>query len=1166
MSVRFVIGRAGSGKTHRCLEAVRARLRVDPAGGPPLLLIVPEQISFQAEKALVETPDIPGFIRCQVLSFNRLAFRIFAETGADPRRGDETIGEFGRMMVLRRLLRRRSGDLRLMGPVADRPGLIRALAGTVEELLRENAAPETLLETAAGLEADDPLGAARLADVGVLYRDYLEYLSADRIDPGQYLQLAAGRMAMTAWLDGAEVWVDGFAGFTAGEISLLVELARRAAALEITMLLDPRASAVESDTLPAVSYSRFARAERTLVRLRQTLRAEGIPLEAPVRLTDTPRFASAALASLERHLFVGRAEGSSPAGPPDAVRLLAFRDRRAEVEGAAAEILRLVRDGDPPMRFRDISVVVRSLEPYHDLISAEFRSCGIPFFLDRRQPTTGHPLVELVRGLLSLGAEDLALPAVRLTLKTGLTGLEDGGADLLENYLLAHGIAGRSAWEREWTYTRIFQRKGRDNRLDDRQQAALARVNELRLHWLRAVGPWLELCAPLADRPGRQWATGLLDTLAGLDVAGQLASWSLRAEADGRPQEAQTHRQVWTDLMALLDEFVRALGDELLSLTTVRETIESALAELTLGLAPPALDQVLVCEVERSRHPAVRASLLLGFDEKHFPRRGAEDPLLGDAEREALERSGLQIGPPRIRRLADERMLAYIAMTRPSERLWISFPAAEDDGSALLPSAYLDAVREAVAGLEIETAGTSTPNPPAETITSVRRLGERLAAEFGGRQPLDKDADRDRRGSWNALYEAARCRDDWRPTLRRALAGLAYRNQAALPSGLMAQALGDSPIFSVSRLERFAQCPFAHFVEHVLALTERVEAELRSVDLGNLCHAILERFVAGLVREKRALGDLEDEQIADRIQAVTDELLPAMRDELMLADDPRQAFLADRTRGHLLRSVCWQRNAARAGRLRPAAAEYAFGYGPGTGPPLELTTPKGRVVRLRGKIDRIDLAEVGDHLLALVVDYKRTPRKQLSLAQMYHGLAMQLVCYLLALLRAGLTPAGRPAVIRPAGAVYVPLLEAFRLATGPNDEKARRALQARGLIDRAGVEVLDSQAVACGQSAFYAIRLTGEGQPHASQGDVLRSEDTEAVLAHVERTMARLADRMIDGDIAVRPYRLNRYSPCSFCGYQAVCRFEPGLNGYNLLASMRRGEVLEAIRGGAQDA
>ncbi len=1166
MSVRFVIGRAGSGKTHRCLEAVRARLRVEPVDGPPLLLLVPEQASFQAEKTLVETPDVPGFTRCQVLSFNRLAFRIFAEAGADPRRADETIGEFGRMMVLRRLLRRRCGDLRLMGTVADRPGFISALAGSIEELLRENAAPELLAETAARLEADDPLSAARLADVGLLYRDYLDYLSADRIDPGQYLQLAAGRMATAGWLDGAEVWVDGFAGFTGGEISLLVELARRAAAMEITMLLDPGASAVHSDTLPAVSYSRFARAERTLVRLRQTLRAEGIPLEAPVCLTDAPRFRSAALVSLERHLFVGRTEGSLPSEPPGAVRVLAFRDRRHEVEAAAAEILRLVRDGDPPMRFRDISVVVRSLEPYHDLLSAELRSCGIPFFLDRRQPTTGHPLVELLRGLLAVGAEDLALPAVRLVLKTGLTGLADGDADLLENYLLAHGIAGRSAWEREWTCTRIFQRKGRDNRLDELQQATLRRVNELRRQWLEALRGWLDACTPLAERPGRQWAEKLFEPLTRLDVAGRLAAWSRQAEADGRPQEAQTHRQVWADLVSLLDEFVRALGDEPLPLAVVRETIESALAEFTLGLAPPSLDQVLVCEVERSRHPAVRATLLLGFDEKHFPRRGGEDPLLGDAEREALERSGLRIGPPRIRRLADERMLAYVAMTRPSERLWISFPEADDDGSALMPSAYLDAVREAVGGLEIEVAGVAPRSFPDDTITSVRQLSERLASELGGRPAPEVDTDPDRRGAWNALYEAARCRDDWQPTLRRALAGLAYRNQPELPPGLMAQTVGQTLVTSVSRLERFAQCPFAHFVEHVLVLAERVEAELRDVDLGNLCHAILEHFVGRLVKEGRSLGDLDDDQIAERVNAVTDEILPAMRDELMLADDPRLVFLADRTRGHLFRSVRWQRDAARAGRLRPAAVEYAFGYAPGTGPPLELTTPKGRMVKLRGKIDRIDLAEEGDHLLALVVDYKRTSEKHLSLARVYHGLAMQLVCYLLALIRAGLTPAGRPAVIRPAGAVYMPLLEAFELVSGPNDEKAGGAFQARGLIDRAGVDALDAKAEAGRTSCFYSIRLNTDGRPPASQGDVLRSEDTEAVLAHVERTMGLLADRMIDGDISVRPYRLNRHSPCSFCGYRAVCRFEPGLNGYNPLPSMNHRAVLEAIRGGSGDA
>ncbi|UCD28470.1 MAG: helicase-exonuclease AddAB subunit AddB, partial [Planctomycetota bacterium] len=165
MSIGLVVGRAGSGKTWRCLEAVRAGLREDAAEANKLLLLVPEQASFQMERALIETPDILGYTRCEVLSFQRLAYRIFAQTGADPRRADQTIGTLGRMMVMRRLISRHKPEFQLLHQVADKPGLIKQVADNIDELMRENVEPELLADLADRCREDNPLASAKLADL-----------------------------------------------------------------------------------------------------------------------------------------------------------------------------------------------------------------------------------------------------------------------------------------------------------------------------------------------------------------------------------------------------------------------------------------------------------------------------------------------------------------------------------------------------------------------------------------------------------------------------------------------------------------------------------------------------------------------------------------------------------------------------------------------------------------------------------------------------------------------------------------------------------------------------------------------------------------------------------------------------------------------------------------
>ncbi len=1173
MSVRFVVGRAGSGKTWRCLESIRARLRENPAEGNKLLLLVPEQASFQMERALIETPDIPGFTRCEVLSFQRLAYRIFSETGSgsrkqglsEPRpsgsgplphgRGsentDQTIGSLGRLMVIRRLIRREKSALRLLERVADKPGLVKQVAGTIEELMRERVDPAKLADLAERQRQSNPLASARIADITRLYLAYLDYLIDDRLDPAQYLNLAAERLSGCLWLRGAEVWVDGFAGFTTQEYELLTRLAGYARSINITLLLDPGASAIDRQNNPLQSYSLFARTERTLVRLRNDLHAAGIEFAEPVRLPES-RFKAPDLIRLETHLFSGISGNREQEGV-SSVSIHELPDRRAEVDAAIAEIKRLTREGSPPMRYRDIAIIVRDLAPYHDLISAAMRAHGIPCFIDRRQPTTHHPLIELVRSLLLIATDDCRLDSVRLTLKTGLLPLSADDADLLENYLLAHGIQGRESFGRPWSYTRFFRHKPEEGGLTEAQQLLLRRINLIREGWLSAVGSWLD-AADQHEAPGRTWAESLYGCLEAMNVGGRLQQWADEAEADGRAEEADAHRQVWLDFIELLDEFVRALGTEPMRVREFRETMEAALAEFNLGLAPPTLDQVLVGGIERSRHPNIRAALVLGFDESHFPMKRSEDPLLGDAERESLESAGVEIGPSRRQQLLDERMLAYIALTRAGERLWISFPRSDADGKPLQPSPYLADILAALPDLQVRKWGDPRAERKPEWLTRPGELAGRLAGEFRARPVVDQDREPALRATWNTLYDVARGNADWRRTLTRSLAGLKYCNAAELAPGMMARAIATPFVASVSRLERFAACPFAHFVEYTLGLEPRVEADLADVDLGTLCHAVLEKFVHELATSAEGLDKLEDDDIAERIDRIAGQIVPQLSQEMMLGEH-RNAYLFDRSRGHLRRVVRWQRDAARVGRFRPRAVEYPFGFTGRPGAPLKLVTPGGRTILLRGKIDRVDVAELGEELLGAVIDYKRTTTRKLDLTQVFHGLALQLVGYMLAIQQSGESLTGRP--IRPVAAFYLPLLEPYQSVSHPSKEKTV-SYQWRGIADAGALETLDNTVQPGGKSKYLSARLTRDGQPYGNS-DLAQRAQLADLMAHVGRRMGELADSILDGNIAVDPYRLRRQMPCAYCEYRAVCRYEIETQPPKTLEILDKPEVFRRI-------
>lgn len=863
--------------------------------------------------------------------------------------------------------------------------------------------------------------------------------------------------------------------------------------------------------------------------------------------------------SVERPAGTGGGDGGAFGvdAPPEAVTVLELPDRRCEVDAAVAEIERLRREARPPMRYRDIAIIVRDLGPYHDLLSAALRAHDIPCFIDRRQPTTQHPLIELVRGLLAVAGDDCQLTSVRLLLKTGLLPIGPEEADLLENYLLACGITGRSAWDQPWKFTRYFQRHSESSELTPQQAALLERINNIRQRWLDALGKWLNSAVGNRTASGREWAEALFACLEHLGAGARLHEWAAAAEDQGRPDEAEANRQVWADFLGLLDEFVRALGDESMNIREFQETIEAGLAEFNLGLAPATLDQVLIGAIERSRHPPVRAALLLGFDDAHYPMRRGEDPLLGDDERESLAAADAEIGPPRRQQLLDERMLAYIALTRASERILITYPKAEADGKPVGASPYLRDVLAALPGLE----PVALPDPRAGRsdlwLTRCGEVGARLAREFRYRcGAAGEDADPAGRARWNALYEAVRDQNDWHPTIGRSLAGLKYRNTAELRDGLVARQIGKRFAASVSRLELFAACPFAHYLEYFLRLEERIEADMRDVDLGTLCHAILERFIDGLAKSNRRLADLEDDEIGEGVESAASEVVPRMAGDLLLSE-ARNSFLLSRSRDHLRRVLRWQRDSAKVGDYRPFRVEYPFGYAEVDGGQLRMKTPKGREVILRGRIDRVDIAELADEVLGVVIDYKHSTDRRLDLCKAYHGLSLQLAGYLLALKQAGRTPAGRP--IRPVAAFYLPLLEPYKAVSHPSEEK-KSSYQWRGIADCSALATLDRTVAPGSASQFMSARLKKDGGPHGTC-DLADPDDFQAMMAHTAGRMADLADSLIDGNIAVSPYRLRRQTPCSWCRYKPICRYEIETQPPRTLEAMKKADVFERLRG-----
>ncbi|MBI4718790.1 MAG: PD-(D/E)XK nuclease family protein [Planctomycetes bacterium] len=1164
MAVRFVLGRAGTGKTFHCLEAVRRRLREDPLGGPSLILLVPEQAGLQVERAVLDPQTIAVAHRAVVLSFRRLAYKVFETAGAPPRRA---LSESARVMVLRHLLRRRAGELRFYRRVDRVAGFLERLAAAVAELIEEAVSPDELVAACGAAPADDaPAESAKLHDLHLIYTAYLEYLGNERLDPSQFLQAARERLDRCPWLPGAEVWVDGFASLSGQEALTLVALARQAAAVDITVLVDPALAEGAAQRASPGAQRLFAKTLRTYRELHRTFAEAGVAVDEPLLLTlaTPPRFQSSAeLARLERGLFEPAAPPADHSAAPRDIELVELPSRRIEVEYAVSRIMRWVQAPSAPLRYRDIAVIVRDLEPYHDLLAAALSARAIPYFIDRRRPVTHHPLVELLRCGAAMALEDLSQASVRMALKTGLLPLPDEAADELENYVLAHGVAGLAAWSgSDWSHWLRASLVRDEEGPAAHERKSLERVNAGRRKVVDCLSDWLHFARAPEGHTGPEWTSGLHAWLERLSVAATMEHWCDEADAAGDPDQAAEHRQIWREVSALLDDLAFAFASEAMAVEDFARVLEQGLSTLTLGLAPPMIDQVLVGSIERSRHPDIKAAVVVGFNDGVFPQAAAEDAILNDDDRAALRDRGVRIGPPAQERVLDEALLVYIALTRPCRHVVVTWAAADNDGEALRTSPYAPALFQVFSALSPKRTADPLRARAAWDIHSRRDLACRLVTEFRARPPMQRD-DAAMRGRWNGLYAVAR-QDEWGDeTLRRAFSSLSERNQASLTADSVQRLFAGPLRASVSQLEAYATCPFKHFAVHSLRLRERAESTLAPVDIGQVHHAVLEDLLGQLTARGTGFAALSEEQLLTALQESFARVAAAAAGRAPLSG-ARDAYLLRRSLAHLSRVVRAQRRTAQPGKALPQAAELPFGFDqPGSLPPLQLSTPGGRRVLLRGYIDRVDIAELADELLGVVVDYKRTREKKLELDQVFHGVSLQLLGYLLVLAEHGQSLTGRP--VRPIAGLYVSLAPRYESVAHPTRADDSRAAETPGTYRPRGILLADDfpalDACNTGEwSRTYSYFRTKEGDAgRIDQSDSADRRSFQALLDHTRQTLGRLADGILEGRIDVSPYRLGTFSPCAWCAMSAFCRFEMDLSDVRFLNRMKRSEVLAQL-------
>ena len=1133
MTLRFILGRAGSGKTYYCLSAMARLLQEQQAS--PVLFVLPEQATFIHERMLACDFMPHGYAGGEVVSFSRLAWQAARQAGQAPK---PALSEAARTLLMGRILQQRQRELKLFGTALAGHGLSAALVDLAGELLAYHVAPEFLARTAESFEGASQ---AKLHDLALLYGDYAAALE-DYDDLPSGLAFLARAIGEQGFLSGATVFVDGYSSFTPREQAVLAALMRRAARLEIALALDPQALGQV-----ARGPDIFHNCRQSYKKLLDTAQRLNVAVEPPLILNGAAgRFAhNRELALVERHCYP---YGGGPAWreKPASLRVMAAANPREEVAAAGREILRLVREQG--LRYREISVIARDLAPYEDLLPEVFGELDIPYFADSKKPLLYHPLVELFRAVLEIWSGQAHYRQVFRYFKSGLTPLSAAETDMLENYCLAHGVR-HWQWqlEADWKY---WRGRNRGEKLEDRAAdeppkksgsnierssgERLAEINSLRR---RGAAPLINFlrAAPPADS---QLADGPLDTgalfgaikalFAELDVERTLGEWQQAALAAGRAEEAALHRQALERLTGFWDEAQALLHGCRLEARQLLQLLDAGCAALTLSLIPPGLDQVLVASLERSRNPELRAAIVLGVNADILPKRAAPAPLLADHERAELARAGIELAPDTLARQMAEHYLAYIALTRSHDNLFLTYALNGAQGKAMQPSPLIKRLQRLFPALTVERFGEPLE---ASALTggtdSLRALARQLRAARHG-VPLP--------ALWRDVYNWYAADERWHKELRRIKEGLDFTpHQGYLNEETRLACYPDVIQSSVSRLEKFNACPFAYFAAYGLSLKPRPVYEITALERGDIFHRALAELSSLLAQGDPSWQELDKEQAAALTARVLEGLLKNVLSGI-LDSTARYRYLAARLQDTVTATLLLIAEQIRRGRFLPAAWELPFGNRPGdTLPPLTVELANGRKLEINGQIDRVDVARSSSAAYARIVDYK-SGKQTLYQADIISGLRLQLLVYLETVLdNPGFFQAGS---LKPAGIYYMTVADELSSVpmppAGAKNTPAGLRLSGLSIKDSLAVRLADPQIN--GHSKLIPVALSANGFYANSPG--LTAEEFLELRGRLKDILRQTAQSMTNGLTAVAPQRSANFDACAYCDYRGLCGFD----------------------------
>ena len=1134
MSLRFCFGPSGSGKSYRVYSEIIERSMEHPKQN--FLIVVPDQFTMQTQKELVMMHEREGIMNIDVLSFGRLSHRIFEEVG-----GDEipVLDDTGKSLVLQRVAGGMKDQLPALGSHLHKQGYIHEVKSAISEFMQYGLNVSDVEQL---VEFSGKRGALqyKLKDLALLYQSFLDYIQGHFITTEGKLEVLRSRLQYSEILKNSMIVFDGFTGFTPIQNRLIQELMVLAGEVLVTITLGDG----EDPFLMDGEQKLFHLSKKTVHDLEKLAGEAGVARGEDIYISGkhSPRYGkNEALAFLERGLFRSATKGFE--GKQENLHIMEAPTPKEEVHQVGLQIGRLIREEG--LQYRDMAVIAGDMDAYAAFVEREFADMDIPCYIDRTRGIVLNPMIEYIKSALNLFIRDFSYEAVFHYLRSGMADFTTEEIDILENYIIQTGIQGRRKWNRLFTH--------KLKQMGDKEEA-LQQINELRERFVAQVWD----LAGKENAPAKEYVETLHSFLMKNHVQEKLQDMEKRFTEQNELTRAREYAQIYRLVIELLDQIYELMDEEEISRQEFLEILEAGFGEIEVGTIPQNVDRILVGDMERTRLKQVKVLFFLGVNDGNIPKNASKGGIISDMDREFLKESELELAPTPRQQMFIQRFYLYLNLTKPSERLYLSYAKVNSGGKTLRPSYLIDMIHKMFMETEISRPWKL---PVMEQIVTPKE-GIRYLAQ-GLREYVENVPRELTDHELYALYYAYKEQEGYKALAKQLKEAAFYRYQASPLSKAVARALyGKNLENSVSRLETYAACAYHHFLEYGLSLKEREELGFEAVDMGNIFHGVLDEFSRRLESSDYTWFDYPPEfghkQVAEAMEQVAAEYGAGI-----LYSSARQEYAITRMKRILNRTVETLQNQLIKGEFKPDGHELSF-HSVQDMDAVDISLSAEEKMRLQGRIDRIDIAEDEEHVYVKVIDYK-SGEHQFNLAALYYGLQLQLVVYMNAAMELEARKHPNKEIV-PAALLYYhvedPVVEGTdRMSEEELNRLLRQQLRMHGVVN-AEEEILNKlDKFMADKSEVIPVERKKDGTLSA-RSSVMSEEELRLISGYVNHKVRSLGKEILEGHKEINPYESGKKDACAFCAYKKVCGFDPTMPGLQKrdLEALEDAEIMKRMK------